>query len=137
MKPVIAVLRRQGIRCTIFLDDLLLLSHSKQELEEITRETLLFLEHLGFLANMDKSVLEPTQRTVYLDFTIDSRNTTLSLPIGKLKAIIRDCRQVLNCSYLTIRDVVRLIGRMSAASQAILPAPLFYRGLQNLKNTAF
>jgi len=38
MKPVMAVLRRQGIQCMIFIDDILLLSQSREELASFTSE---------------------------------------------------------------------------------------------------
>ena len=44
---------------------------------------------------------------------------------------------MLSAKHTTIRYLARLMGRMSAATQAVLPAPLFYRRLQCLKNTAF
>ena len=137
MKPVMAVLRKRGIRCMIFIDDILLLSPSRAELVQITEETMLLLQHLGFLLSLEKSVLHPVQRITYLGFNLDSVHMTLSLPEVKLELLLQECSRALSQSHLSVRSLARLIGRMSAASQAILPAPLFYRGLQNLKNKAF
>jgi len=39
-------------------------------------------------------------------------------------------------SWVTIRDLARLIGKMSATAMAVLPVPLCYRSLQHLKNQA-
>ena len=66
-----------------------------------------------------------------------SVSMTLALPEEKLSKIVQDCSRVLAREKLTVRCLARLIGRMSAATQAIMPAPLFYRGLQGLKNAAF
>ena len=134
MKPVMAVLRRRGIRSMIFLDDLLLLSSSKEELAEITKEVIILLQRLGFLINEEKSTLLPTQKMAYLGFLLDSVRMTNSLPPDKLEAIVEDCRRTLVQTHVSVRDMARLIGRMS---QAILPAPLFYRNLQRAKNAAF
>ena len=38
---------------------------------------------------------------------------------------------------MSVRSLARLIGRMTATAQAILPAPLYYRSLQHLKNQVF
>ena len=43
---------------------------------------------------------------------------------------------VLSQTELTVRDIARLIGKLTASIQAIYPAPLHYRQLQRLKNTA-
>ena len=120
----------------IFLDDLLLLSSSKEELAEITKEVIILLQQLGFLINEEKSTLVPTQKIAYLGFLLDSVWMTIFLPPDKLEVIVVDCRRTLAQTHVTVRDMARLIGRMSAALQAILPAPLFYRNLQRAKNAA-
>ena len=51
--------------------------------------------------------------------------------------ILQECSNALSCKYLMVRYLARLIGRMSTATQAVLPAPLFYRRLQHLKNDAY
>ena len=137
LRPVMAVLRRQGIRCMIFIDDLLLLHPSREELKKITAEVVTMFLQLGFLINQEKSGLIPSQRTVFLGFTVDSVSLTLSLPTEKLDKILQECSHALSAKHTTIRYLARLIGRMSAATQAVLPAPLFYRRLQRLKNVAF
>ena len=121
----------------IFVDDLLLMASSKSELTEVTLEVITMFLQLGFLINWEKLALTPCQRIRFLGFMIDSLTMTLTLPEEKLARIIQDCSRALNQLVLTVRFLARLIGRMSAATQAILPAPLFYRGLQNLKNAAF
>ena len=60
---------------------------------------------------------------------------SLTLPKEKLESIMKDCRGVLVQPQMTVQDLARMIGRMSATTQAILPAPLHYRSLQLLKNT--
>lgn len=57
----------------------------------------------------------------------------LYLPEEKRKAIIRDCKNVLSQEAVSVRALARVIGRMTAASQAIATAPLHYRKLQNAK----
>jgi len=62
MKISIAVLRRLNVRLIIFLDDILLMGSSKQELIQ-AKDTLIFLlQSLGFLINIKKSELKPTQK---------------------------------------------------------------------------
>ena len=59
LRPVMAVLRRQGIRCMTFIDDLLLLHPSREELKKITAEVVTMFLQLGFLINQKKSGLIP------------------------------------------------------------------------------
>ena len=137
LRPVMAVLRRQGIRSIVYIDDLLLLSDSRQELMEVLQEVILLLRHLGFRINWEKSQLVPLQKIPYLGFMVDSLTTIISLPDKKLQGIKQECSRARKQRSLSIRTLARIIGRLSAAAQAILPAPLYYRALQQLKNTAF
>lgn len=137
MKAVMAVLRRRGIRCMIFIDDLLFLSASRLELIEITKEAMILLKHIGFLINLEKSQIMPQQRIVFLGFILNSIKMTMSLPEEKLAKVVEESSRAMQQTHLSVRALARMIGRMSATTQAILPAPLFYRGLQNLKNMAF
>ena len=47
LKPVLAALRRQGIRCIGYTDNLLILAKSRAVLVEIVQETLSLLRLLG------------------------------------------------------------------------------------------
>ena len=119
-----------------FIDDIILLSQSKEELSQISQVFVVFLTSLGFLVNKEKSVLIPCQSLTYLGFIVDSVRMTLSLPEEKLDLIIQDCHRALVQPQILVRDLAKIIGRMSATTQAILPAPLHYRSLQSLKNAA-
>ena len=45
--------------------------------------------------------------------------------------------ELLRQEKASVRDLSRVIGRMTEAIQAVLPAPLCYRNLQQLKNLTF
>ena len=137
MKPVIALLRQQGIRVIIFLDDMLLMAQKREDLLAITQEVITLLHLLGFIINWDKSSLTPSQQIHFLGFMIDSVLMTMSLPKEKVKNIARSCQAVLKQETVTVRDLSRVLGRMTAASQAVLPAPLCYRNLQRVRNLAY
>ena len=51
--------------------------------------------------------------------------------------IPEEYQSVLQSQSVTVRQLSRLIGRMTATTQAILPTPLHYRNLQQLKNRAY
>ena len=72
-----------------------------------------------------------------LGFVVNSLQMVIRLPEEKLQNIISDCRRVLRQATVSVRDLARVIGRMTAAIQAITPAPPCYRNLQRLKNVAF
>ena len=134
LKPVIALLRRQSIRCIIFLDDLLIMQQSQKSLKRTSQDILTLLQVLGFRINWEKSALVPTQMIQYLGLKVDSTQMTIALPKDKLRGIVQSCSQASRENSITIRDLARLIGKMTATAMAVLPAPLCYRSLQRLKN---
>ena len=90
LKPVMALLRRAGIRCVIHVDDLLLAEKDPKLLARHVRTTLWLLTRLGFLINWDKCLLDPTQILEYLGFMTNTVEMTLALPQDKLKKIQRN-----------------------------------------------
>ena len=59
-----------------------------QTMEEIlmSRNTTIFLlQHLGFILNMEKSILNPVQKIEFLGLIVNSVKMTLSLPEQKIK----------------------------------------------------
>ena len=97
--------------------------------------TLNLLEGLGFIVNYSKSQLVPCQKIEFLGFLIDSTNLTLQLPGEKLRKIRRKCQKLLDMTEISVRELSKFLGLLTSSIQAIFPAPLHYRHLQQLKNT--
>ena len=68
MKPVVSILRRLGIRSILYLDDMLIMSKSKEEAREHLATAVELLVAVGFIINLKKSVLSPTQELEFLGF---------------------------------------------------------------------
>ena len=60
-KVLISVLRRPMIRVIIYLDDLLILGSSMSEIFMARDSVIFLLQHLGFVINLKKCVLDPAQ----------------------------------------------------------------------------
>ena len=133
MKPVVATLRNLGIRLIIYVDDLLILADSEQtaRLHLATAQNL--LENLGFVINLKKSVLSPVQKIEFLGMTVDSLTLCLALPRDKVRGIRRKCESLIANPTTTVRQLAHLLGRLSSSIQAVFPAPLYYRYLQQAK----
>ena len=136
MKPVVALLRRAGIRLIIYLDDLLFMNQSQVGLEQDMATARYLLENLGFVVNFEKSCFVPTQQLEFLGFLVNSRDMTLLLPDCKVEAIKAHCLGLLARQDVSVRELSQLIGKLTASIQAIFPAPLHYRSLQHLKHQA-
>lgn len=134
MKPVIGMLRKMGVRLIVYLDDILIMAESKQLATQHAQLVASTLENLGFVVNYEKSVLTPSLQMEFLGFLVDSKTLTLALPHEKVRKIQRECQKALTVPSLTLRKLASLIGLLNSSIQAVFPAPLHYRHLQNLKN---
>ena len=125
----IALLRRLNIRLVIYLDDILLMGRTLEEIL-MSRDTLIFLlQHLGFIMNL-KSVLKPAQQIEFLGLKRDFDTMALALTEEKMKKVILECQNLLSHSQTTALELKKLIDLMSRTVQAVLPARLQLSYLQ-------
>ena len=134
LKPVMAILRKLGLRILTFLDDIIILNQNQDVLIQDRDSIIWLLQHLWFIINWGKSSLSPSQRVEYLGLIIDSETMTLTLPEKKVQDLQTECRLILNRQTVSVRALSKLIGKLSASVMAILPAPLHYRKLQMQKS---
>jgi hypothetical protein len=133
LKPLIAMLRRIGIRLIIYLDDILLMNQNPEELRKDGKTLAFLIERLGFLVNKKKSVMIPSQEIEFLGMKVNSIAMEMALPNEKIQKIKEKCQQCIRAQQLSVRQLAEIIGMLSAAAAAVLPAPLQYRHLQLLK----
>lgn len=106
----------------------MLVAQKPEDFLAITQVVITLLHLLGFIISWDKSSLTPSQQILFLGFVIDLVLMSMSL-LKEVKNIARSCQAVLKQETVTVRDLSRVLGPMTAASQAVLPAPLCYRNL--------
>ena len=130
-KPALADLRAQSIRALIWLDDILVISSSYSSCIRDRDIVMDLLVNLGFQLNMEKSVLIPTERVIYLGMVIDSLTMTFSLPEEKVSAIVQKATLLKNKNQVSVREIYQFIGMCSATRLAVKEAPIHYRQLQH------
>ena len=91
MKVPITLLRRLNIRLIIYLDDMLILGRTIEEAIKNLNTVIYFLEHLGFVINIKKSVTFPTREIEFLGFLVNSTNMTIALSPKKIADIMCQC----------------------------------------------
>ena len=94
------------------------------------RQLIFLLQQLGFVLNLKKSVLTPTQRIEFLGVTVDSLTMTLSLLEKKVSKVLKHCLELLQKTQVLILELTKLIGILSSIIQALLPAQINFRYLQ-------
>lgn len=135
LKPAVAYLRQRGVRCVVYLDDILLLNSSPSAILSDLHLALDLFSRLGFIINWSKSSLIPSQRLEFLGLIVDTVEGTLLLPPAKLKTLAALCSQLLSSQRVRLRDLAVVMGHMTWAIPTVPYARAHYRGLQLLYNS--
>ena len=88
------------------------------------------LQSLGFVINLQKYVLVPLQKIQFLGLEIDSVRMTLTLPQEKVNKLRLKCEKLISNPRTTLWEVTSLVGSLCSTAQAVLPAMLQIRFLQ-------
>lgn len=133
IRPIIAHLRQQGIRITVFIDDFLVMvsANEAQKVKELVLDTL---QKLGWCINWEKSQLVPSHSVVFIGYIIDTNGEfpTLCITKSKVNHLKKDIRRALSAPYITARVLARISGSCIAMTKAIVPGKLFLRNIYRL-----
>lgn len=119
LQQVTRLLRTAGIRCSIYVDDGIVLGQSADGARDHGNLSIRFLQALGFTINLPKCHLEPTQRHQHLGFALDTVAMRLSLTQARIDKIRNLARQSLQAhwsgNHLTLRQLAQLQGTLTAS----------------------
>ncbi len=125
MDAALAPLRLQGIRVLNYLDDWLILAHSR---ELVSRHRDIVLGHIhsfGLRMNTKKSVLLPSQRTVFLGVRLDSVQMQARLAPARIPDFTACLARFKLGHHVSVGTCCRMLGLMAAASP-VLPLGLLH-----------
>ena len=91
---------------------------------------ILLLQHFDFILNLEKSILSPVQEIEFLGVTINSLKMCLSLTQEKVLKIQSQCQDVHAKGQVTVHELTKLLGLLAPTIQAVLPAQMNFRYLQ-------
>ena len=130
IKVPIAILRWIQFKAIIYLDDMLQISQTINGLD-IARDILIFLlQSLGFVINRKKSVLVPLQKIEFLGLEIESVRIIITLPPEEIKKLRLKCQKLISNPRTTLRELTDLMDYFWSTADAVLPAMLQIRFLQ-------
>jgi hypothetical protein len=120
MKMVVKTAREAGIRIVIYLDDMLIMSESKEHCIKDRDIVLSILDRLGLTVSIKKSKLDPSQRMEFLGTIIDSIRMVFEVPIEKLRryqgyvsSLLIKIEKGKPLSLNGIRSIIGCLGSMS------------------------
>ena len=118
MKPLVAYLRRRGIRLIIYLDDMLILNKEQAGLIVDLELSPRMIESLGFVINYAKLVV-PTKSIEYLGLILNSKDMPLSLTKKRISEFINLCNEMSGSSETSRKILEQLLGKFSWAEAAV------------------
>ncbi len=125
MDAALAPLRLQGIRVLNYLDDWLILAHSRELVSRHRDIVLGHIHSLGLRMNAKKSVLLPSQRTVFLGVRLDSIQMQARLAPARIPDLTACLARFKLGHHVSVGTCRRLLGLMAAASP-VLPLGLLH-----------
>ncbi len=125
MDDALPPLRLQGIRVLNYLDDWLILAHSRELVSRHRDIVLCHIHSLGLRMNAKKSVLLPSQRTVFLGVHLDSIQMQARLAPARISNFTACLARFKLGRHVSVGTCRRLLGLMAAASP-VLPLGLLH-----------
>lgn len=134
LRGVVGEIRRRGVRCTIYIDDLLLAATSPKAVTHHMAFAILLLTELFFSIKRAKTPTVPRQLVEYLGVLVDSVRMELRLPLARMtRALVEIRRWARETTPLRVRKLARLIGTLASFKDCLAPTHLYLRALNRLK----
>ena len=136
LKPPLCTLHKQGHIAVAHLDDLYLQGQTYEKCVLNVIDTTVLLDKLGLVVHPEKSTFIPTQVLTILGFVINSVAMTIQLTREKAAGLQNVCSELLEKSFLSIREVASVIGKIVASFPGVMHGALYYRQLEKDKSQA-
>lgn len=93
---------------------MLLIADTKDQCKNNIKTTTDLLEKLGFIINVNKSILDPQQSITFLGFSFNSISMKISLPQEKTEILRRQIEEFKRKTHCTVRVFAQLIASCPA-----------------------
>ena len=120
-RPIMAALRREGVRGQIYVDDNLTVGDSKEACLEAERRTYELYQECGWIFKPSKRSGAPSQTCKFLGLIIDSRDMSFNIPEGKIQDIKSVIAEIRARRRVKVKLVARLVVKLQAVRLATGP----------------
>ena len=119
MKTFETLSRSAGFTVFVYLDDILILGASPEEVKRGVAALSAWLHQAGIMVNAPKSQLEPVQCLEHLGMELDFASGRVNVPLYKQKAYRRELGKLLTKSSYTVRKLAAILGKLRSLIVAI------------------
>ena len=130
MNVIAAHLRLCAVSLFPYLDDWLIRDLLSYRLISHTKYTLQTIQNLGFIPNLKKSDLIPTQQFTFIGMEFLTQQNIVRVPADRVKALILTIKTILSQTQVSAQNFLSILGKLSAAADLILLGRLHLRPLQ-------
>lgn len=124
------ILRSQGVRVIVYLDDFLLASQNRVTLTSQVPKVLDILRSLGWHIKDQKCILEPCQEIEFLGLVWNTHSNIIRLPRAKVESISMTLNSMITSKDCSLKQLQSLLGSLNFANFAIHRGRLHCRHLQ-------
>lgn len=134
MRPVVAHLRKRGVRMLQYLDDSLFLAEDPSTLVKTRGLIEQLFQELGLARKLSKGVWTPTQNIKHLGIEIDTVRGLFLVPLEKRNSIMGAAKSILSYAsshrrWVHVRKLANLAGSVISLSVALPVARTVTRSL--------
>lgn len=131
LRPLIGILKSLGIRCLIYIDDLLIIDQCPLRASRAMGIAMRLLQtEVGLQLKLEKGLLRPCQSFSCLGIVWNTKEMTCSIPPKRIKAIQNTAARLIRMSApqdgkpatVPTRDVARFTGQVISTCRAVRPA---------------
>ena len=137
LRPVVSLLRQQGVKLHVYLDDWLIRADTPEEAQLHSQTTIKVLQFLGWIINFEKSDLTPSQDFQFIGMQFNTRRFTVA-PLPKMRVKVQsDLQHWMANPNITARDLHRLLGMLVFMASLVRRGRLRLRPVQWWAATAW
>ena len=104
--------RSRGLLVFVYVDDILILGNWFHECNSATDDVLRTLQEAGFVINLNKSQLTPSQLVVFFGIDIDFRLAVISIPERKRNSYEKDLAKLITEEAISLKSASAILGKV-------------------------
>ena len=102
--------RKKGLTCFVYLDDILVLGSTPQQVQKDLHYMVETLVEAGMKINLKKSVLEPVQEVMHLGFLLNFKEGSLQVAPAKLKGVRKKLGKLITKPEISCQKMAAILG---------------------------